>query len=68
MPVFILFPILAVQFMYRRFKDLNEPKMKALYGELYEGFSTKNRWVLFYWFIDYVRKFLLAFCVVITQE
>lgn len=68
-PVFIVFPFWAVYFMYRNWKSLNMAKTRGRYGELYAGFNTKDGyWMLFYWFIDYVRKFLLAISVVVYQD
>lgn len=68
LPVLVFFPILAGRFMYRNFHDLEDNKaIQVKYGELYEGWNMRSKWILFYWEVDYLRKALLAVVITVTQ-
>ena len=43
-------------------------KTRGRYGEIYAGFNIKESTMLIFWFLDYVRKFMLAVSVVIYQD
>lgn len=32
---------------------------------MYEGYNTNTRWFVFFWEMEYVRKVILAFIVVV---
>ena len=66
--VFALFPFLGVRYMYRNWDLLKKDQEERRFGEIYAGFNLDHKGMIVYWFLDYLRKFLLAFSVVIYQE
>ena len=68
LPIFLVFPILAIRFMYSKFSKLNETACKSKYGEIYEGYNINDKSMLIYWGLDYLRKVLLVLVVVMLQD
>lgn len=65
LPIYVLFPVAAIFYMYRQHESLGQQDLKSKYGELYEGYSLKNKSMLIFWGLEYVRKMLLAIVVVV---
>lgn len=68
LPIYVLFPILHIAFMYKNFKSLGQSQMKNKFGELYAGYSINNKSTLLFLAIDYTRKIVLCTIVSLKQE
>lgn len=68
LPIFALFPFLGACYMYTNWDLLKKAQEERQYGEIYAGFNLDDKEMIIFWFIDYVRKFMLCFTVVIYQE
>ena len=73
LPIFALFPFLSIRVMYYGRDRMNDRKsvegrkFHNKFGELFAGYETREKSMLFFWFIEYMRKILLACVVVFTQ-
>ena len=73
LPIFILFPLLAVKIMYFSRSSMQDRKSEegkkfhSSYSELFAGYNTGDSKMLYFWFLEYLRKIMLACVVVFTQ-
>ena len=68
LPAFIIFPVVGVFIMCKKFTRLSEKVVEARIGEFYASYNIDHRQMLIYWAMEYVRKILLAVVVTITQK
>jgi len=62
------FPVFVIIFMLQKFNELDDKKLKAAYGSLYEGLDKTNKWIIGFrvWFI--VRRLLISIIVIYSKN
>ena len=53
--------------MYNKFNQLGEAQNQVQYGELYAGYNHKERSMIIYWTVEYLRRVLICLTLVLTQ-
>ena len=69
LPIFCLFPVFILRFFCKHSgKQYESKNVKGRFGELYESYNTNEKFLVLYMEMDYIRKAMLAVCVVIYQQ